>query len=166
MVILVQLSLLGLRTTPKYDYNFVSVFSLEKENVIMTTSDNTAERRTFLQLLAKGRFAEAEMAMINNPHMRQMVLHLPALRHTRFFKERIRFYRQYARKNRMVSHLREGDRATLRHEFAKSHCKIHALKKACKTALEKMDTDKWAEKARLDRMIRLRKKRQKFLGLF
>ena len=134
----------------------------------MTNTPHNTIRQGFLQLLANGRFAEAEQLMINNPNVRKLLMHLPALRHTRFFKERIRFYREYARKNKMLGKLREKDRDTLRSEFAQSHCKITALSKACKKLLEKNTLD-WQEKENYMRRLRLqkiRKRRTRQLRLF
>ena len=132
----------------------------------MSDKPTINQRRSFLQLLAKGRFAEAEMMMISSPNMRKVMLHLPALRHTRFFKERIRFYREYARKNGMVGKLRDTDRDTLRNQFAESHCKMTALSKACGKALHALDAEALQGRMAQIRRDRLRRKRQRFLGLF
>jgi hypothetical protein len=94
---------------------------------------------SFLELIAAGRLAEAEKILINNPILRETALkYLPGLRHTTFFKERIRFYRNFAKKNKMVSRLRGEDRQRLRDEFAASHCKTLALKKAAEDAANRI----------------------------
>jgi hypothetical protein len=128
----------------------------------MTNNIKDKEKLSFLQLLAKGRFAEAEILLSNNPQLKSVLLHLPGLRHTRFFKERIRFYKNYARQNKMASTLRGDDRDQLRDAFAQSHCKTRALKKACSDLLDSYDVAAFTTKIsriRFNQMLRRRRQR-------
>lgn len=124
------------------------------------------KKLSFLQLLAKGRFVEAEILLANNPQLKSVLLHLPGLRHTSFFKERIRFYKNFARTNKMASTLKDEDRQRLRDEFAQSHCKLRALKGACESLIDSYDIAAFTTKIsriRFNQKLRKRRK-QKRLG--
>lgn len=130
----------------------------------MNNNKITASRQNFLWLLAQGRLTDAEIMLRNHAKLRKALLHIPGLRHTRFFKNRIRFYREYARANGMVNRLRGEDRETLRHQFARSNCCMSSLKKAARQALEKTERNMTKRHYAMLRKMRLR--RRKVLGLF
>ena len=139
----------------------------QKQKQTQTQTKKCEKKLSFLKLLTKGRFAEAEILLANNPQLKSVLLHLPGLRHTKFFKERIRFYKNYARQNKMASTLRGDDRDQLRDAFAQSHCKTRALKKACSDLLDSYDIAAFTTKIsriRFNQMLRRRKK-QRRLGL-
>jgi len=113
----------------------------------------SCEKKTFLQLIAQGRFLEVEKALINQPQLRNLLLHLPGLRHTHFFKKRIRFYKNFAKHNGMVSNLREQDKDRMRDAFAQSHCAKVAIKNAASKLLEEYENTSWVYRARKARLF-------------
>lgn len=129
----------------------------------MKNDKTTASRQNFLWLLAQGRLTDAEIMLRNNEGLRKALLYIPGLRHTQFFKNRIRFYREYAKANGMVNKLRGGDREALRHQFAQSNCCITALRNAASKALNKSDFKLTKRHYALLRLMRMRRRRA--LGL-
>lgn len=100
-----------------------------------------ADKATLLRFFARGQFAEAEILLRNNAQLRKVLLYLPGLRHTKFFKNRIRFYKEYARAHGMVRKLRCQDRQKLRHAFAQSHCTVNGIKRAARIALQTLQRE-------------------------
>lgn len=132
----------------------------------MSVNYTIADRQGLLKLLAQGRIAEAEILLRNNAHLRAALLHLPGLRHTEFFKRRLRFYREFARANGMENCLSVTDRQTLRNEFAHSHCMTHALRQVAQAAADKLDMEGFQRRMVLMRLQRIRRRRQRLFGLF
>ena len=135
----------------------------QKQNHIVSDKEKSPKRR-FLKALAQGRFTEAEVILTSNPALQSVLMHLPGLRHTAFFKNaikrRISFYRDYARANDMVSGLSDDDKQELRNQFAMSHCKTRAIRDAAQRLISEYEQLK-----RMQRLKKIRRKRRK-RGLF
>jgi hypothetical protein len=124
-------------------------------------TQKTEKNISFIQLLAKGRFAEAEVMLASNPNLMNVVRRLPALRHTNFFKKRLRFYKDYARKNGMGCRFDGAQKSQMRDAFARSHCKTNALKKACESLLDSYDIAAFTTKISRIRFNKILKRRQR-----
>ena len=116
-------------------------------------STNTCEKTSFFQLMASGRFLEAEKALINQPYLRRLLLQLPGLRHTPFFKKRIRFYKDFAKHHGLVKKLRDDDKLTMRDAFAQSHCASTTIKDVASNILKNYEDTTFCYKARRARLI-------------
>lgn len=109
---------------------------------------------SILRLLAKGQFAEIERLCINNPTLRSVLLHWRGIRDTAFFKNRLRFYREFAKQ----SNLREFSpeiKNKMRDEFAKRHC----IKQTLSDVIDSYDMAAFTTKISLIRFNQVLKKR-------
>ena len=116
-------------------------------------SKTQCEKTSFFQLIASGKFREAEKALINQPYLRTLLLHLPGLRHTPFFKKRIRFYRHFAKHNGLVKKLRHDEKQTMRDAFAQSHCASTTLKTIAHNMLKEYENTTFSYRAQRARLL-------------
>lgn len=84
---------------------------------------------SIIRLLAQGRFTEIERLCINNPKLREILLHWKGIRKTAFFKNRLKFYKNFARETGLRKFTPEV-KNQIRCEFAKKHCFKNTLKEA------------------------------------
>jgi len=117
-----------------------------------------------IQLLMQGRFAELEKICINNPSLREILLHWRGVRGSSFFKRRLRFYRNFAKKSGLRKFTPEA-KNQLRDEFAREHCLKTTLRRVKEATLKGYDSAALTcDKGRIQfkRMLRRRRRR---LGL-
>lgn len=97
-----------------------------------------ADAQSFLRLLAKGKFSDVEKLLINHPSLRRLLLNMPGLRHTPFYRKRIAFYKSFAKRHNLLRDVscKHQDKESLRNAFAHSHCPSIAIKAAAKQKLK------------------------------
>lgn len=90
-----------------------------------------------IDLLRLGKLSELQKISINNPQMRAVLLQWRGLRQTAFFKRRMKFYKQFAKKTGLRKFTPEV-KNQMRDEFARQQCLRMALQRAmqhCKKTL-------------------------------
>jgi len=109
-----------------------------------------------LHLLTTGRFAEIERLCINNPKLREILLHWKGVRETAFFKKRLRFYKNFA-KNTGLRKFTPQVKNKMREEFANHHC----VKKSLQRVIDSYDIAAFTTKISLIRFNqRLQRRRR------
>ncbi len=84
-------------------------------------TNTTQKQPSFTELLKKGDLAAIERLCINNPKLRDILLHWKGVRKTAFFRNRLRFYKNFARKSGVRKFTPEV-KNQMREEFAQKHC--------------------------------------------
>ncbi len=116
---------------------------------------------SLLQLLAQGKFSEIERICINNPTLRQVLLHWRGVRQTAFFKKRLKFYKNFAKETGLRKFTPEV-KNQMRDEFAKRHC----LKQTLKDVADSYDMAAFTTKISRIRFNQiLKRRRRNKLGL-
>ncbi len=123
-----------------------------------TNNTKTEQKLSVIQLIAQGRFAEVEKLCINHPSLRQVLLQWRGVRHTAFFKKRLKFYKNFAKKSGLRKFTPEV-KNQMREQFAREHC----LKTSLKRAYTEIRQDACTEPTIIGYLRRRRKGR---LGLF
>lgn len=118
-------------------------------------------KRSIFQLIAAGQFHEIEKLCINNPQLREILLHWRGVRHTAFFKKRLKFYKEFAQA-KGLSEFSPDIKNQMRDEFAAKHC----LKKTIQDVMDSYDLAAFTTKiSRIRFLQKLKKQRQRRLGL-
>ena len=123
----------------------------------------TKHTSMIFELLAKGRLSEIEKIFINHPHLREILLHWKGIRKTAFFKNRIHFYKNYARQCD-ITHFTPEVKNTMRDEFAKRHC----LRQTLQDVIDSYDIAAFTTKIsriRFNQMLK-KKRQQRHARLF
>jgi|GEM_PF-5242693 len=108
------------------------------------------QAESLLKLLSKGQFSDVEKLLINHPHLRRLLLNMPGLRHTPFYRKRITFYKNFAKQHGMLQNIscKQQDKDTLRNAFAHSHCPSKAITSAAKQTLKSFFMGQYGYKAK------------------
>ena len=126
-----------------------------------TNNSRPNSQKSLFKLMASGQFCEVEKLCINNPQLREILLHWGGIRHTAFFKKRIKFYKEFA-KERGLSEFSPEVKNQMRDEFASKHC----LKKTIQDAIDSYDLAAFTTQiSRIRFLQKLRRQRQRRLGL-
>ena len=121
-------------------------------------------KQTVFELLAKGQFSEVEKICINHPQLREVLLHWKGIRKTAFFKNRLKFYRNFARKSNIRQFTPEV-KNQMRDEFAQEHCMKTTLQKVKTATLKGYDKAAFTTEISRIRFNQMLKKRRRRLGL-
>lgn len=137
---------------------------MKKHKVISNAAINGQQKKSHksvFQLMASGQFCEVEKLCINNPQLREILLHWRGIRHTEFFKKRIKFYKEFA-KSRGLCEFSPEIKNQMRDEFAAQNC----MKKMLQDVVDSYDLAAFTTKiSRIRFLQKLRRQRQRRLGL-
>ena len=121
----------------------------------------TKHTSTVFELLAKGRFSDIEKICINHPQLREILLHWKGIRKTAFFKNRLKFYRQFAQRTNIREFTPEL-KNQIRDEFAQENCLKQILKRTYLSLKNGADTTMPQDTL----LCFLKRRRRGRLGLF